>query len=352
MNRRIIHQVWVGDSEMPPLVRRWREDIERLHPAWEHRLWTESTIGQLPRSELLGQCLSQSSRANIVRLAVISVYGGIYLDCDCEVIRPLDSLLDHEAFAAKEDSYYLCNAVFGAMPNHPWIQWQLNKLPKYVAGRPPWGPALMTAAPRDRLTIVPTRLFYPFHCCTPVDERRPAPDSYLIHHWMKTWNAAGSSHDHPEPDVPAHSYHRDYRCLLRTFRPRLVVEWGSGLNTHMALAVGAEVFSIVDDSQRLPGIGNSRLSLAPRRTDGADYLLTPTDADLFFIDGRNRARCLEIVHDRARRDAIVCLHDAQRAAYRPMLLRFPFVLEPSVGFAVATRDEGVADRLRKLFQSA
>src|SRR5271166_1277517 len=141
---RIIHQVWVGDSEMPPLAQGWREQMQRLHPDWKHHLWTESTIGQLPGLELLGQCRSQSARANVVRLAAINVHGGIYLDSDCEVIRPLDDLLNHEAFAALEDPHYVCNAVFGAVPNHPWIRWQIDNLPNYVARRPPWGPALMT----------------------------------------------------------------------------------------------------------------------------------------------------------------------------------------------------------------
>jgi hypothetical protein len=149
--------------------------------------------------------------------------------------------------------------------------------------------------------------------------------------------------------VPLHSFRADYERLLGILRPRLVVEWGPGLNTELALAAEAEVFSIEHDPAWLPKISNPRLAvlLAPR--DGASYSVFPDDADLYFIDGRNRARCLEGIHERCRPDAVVCLHDAHRQAYRQALRRFTHVLEPSVGFAVATKDKAQAARLARIF---
>ena len=132
-------------------------------------------------------------------------------------------------------------------------------------------------------------------------------------------------------------------------RPRLVVEWGPGPNTQMALAVGAEVFSIEHDTQWLPKDSSPKLVVLLAPKDGDRYFFFPAEADLYFIDGRNRARCLELVYERARADAVVCLHDAQRQAYRQMLLRFPYVFEPSLGFAIATRAETLAAHLAELF---
>jgi hypothetical protein len=351
----ILHQVWLGDSPLPPFALRWREEIHRLHPSWNYRLWTEDVIHDLPGAELLDRCKSQSARSNIVRLAVVLVHGGIYLDCDCEVIRPLDGLLCLEAFVAPEKrDRRLCNAVFGATRNHPWIRWQLDNLPAFVDRRGPWGPHLMGAAPRKGLTVLPPYLFYPFLWDAPPERRQPASESYLVHHWHWAMTRKGDAHHrvHPEPDVPMHSYRADYERLLWALRPQLVVEWGPGPNTQMALAVGAEVFSIEHDPQWMPKDLSPKLAVLLAPKDGKHYCYFPAEADLYFIDGRNRARCLELVYDRAHPDAVVCLHDAQRRAYRSMLLRFPYVLEPSMGFAIATKAETVAACLAELFETS
>jgi hypothetical protein len=351
----IIHQVWLGDTTPPPLAMRWQEEIHRLHPSWNYRLWTEGSVHDLPGAKLLDRCKSKSARSNVVRLAVVLVHGGIYLDFDCEVIRPVDGLQCFEAFAAPEKrDRRLCNAVFGATPNHPWVRWQLDNLPAYVDRRRPWGPQLMSAAPRTGLTVLPPYLFYPFLWDAPPGRRQPAPESYLVHHWhWATPRTKGTQHRaHPEPDVPMHSYRADYDRLLCALRPQLVVEWGPGPNTQMALAVGAEVFSIEHDSQWMPKDVSPRLTVLLAPKDANHYFFFPTEADAYFIDGRNRARCLELVYDRARPDAVVCLHDAQRQAYRQMLLRFPYVLEPSFGFAIATKAETVAARLAALFETS
>jgi mannosyltransferase OCH1-like enzyme len=186
---RVLHQVWLGRTPISPLVRDWQQKLQELHPAWEYRLWTEDTIRDLPIAELLPLCRSLSSASNVVRLAVIAMYGGVYLDCDCEPIRPLDDLLGHGAFAALEQENSLCNAVFGAVPNHAWVRWQINNLPQYVSRAPPWGPMLMSAAPRDELTIVPTRCFYPFLWNAPEAMREASPESYVLHHWNLSWQS-------------------------------------------------------------------------------------------------------------------------------------------------------------------
>lgn len=42
--------------------------------------------------------------SDYVRLAVLYEYGGIYLDTDVELVRPLDELLEHKGFIGMEHS--------------------------------------------------------------------------------------------------------------------------------------------------------------------------------------------------------------------------------------------------------
>ena len=294
-------------------------------------------------------CRSQKDRSSIVRLAVVMLHGGIYLDCDCEVIQRLHRFLDHEAFGARVNPDLICNAVFGAERAHPWVRWQFDRVASYIENHSDWANAIMSAAPSEGLSVLPRDSFYPFLRDSPPDQRQPTPGTYIIHHWAKTWAAAKQQPVHPEPDVPLRSYQGDYEHLLADLRPRLVVEWGPGLNTAMAISFGARVYAFESDPRWLPQVAHPNLTVQLRSDDDSGYFDFPDDADLYFVDGRNRERCLEVVYDRMRPDAVVCLHDAHRRAYRPMLTRFPFILTPTHGFAIATRDDTVAHRLARRF---
>jgi len=48
-----------------------------------------------------------------------------------ECLRAMDSLLSHPALAARQSDGHLCNAAFGAVSNHPWVEAQLTLAPWY-----------------------------------------------------------------------------------------------------------------------------------------------------------------------------------------------------------------------------
>ncbi|KAI8338653.1 hypothetical protein BC941DRAFT_351210 [Chlamydoabsidia padenii] len=67
-------------------------------------------------------------QADLVRLAMLEQYGGIYLDLDVIVMASMDHLLDHEFIMGQEGidgSVGLCNAVILARPHARFLQrWQ------------------------------------------------------------------------------------------------------------------------------------------------------------------------------------------------------------------------------------
>lgn len=186
---RRIHHVHVG----PPM----REDMLAMYgtayahnPDWEHFFWSAESLPSigLNYEEMLEQYKAPVHVAEVVRLIVIQKFGGIYLDCDMEVIKPLDSLLTHKAFAAIQDgSGQICNAAFGAEPYHPWIDWQLSNVMAFFRKDIPWSVTLMTQAPRKDVTIVPTDTFYPWLWTTPKWERCHTANTLAIHHWKGSW---------------------------------------------------------------------------------------------------------------------------------------------------------------------
>ena len=196
---RLLHRVWLGPNPEPDKYRQWRDRLAELNPGWTIVTWDEGSLKALGMD--LGELRdawpsSLAAQSNAVRLRAVMLFGGIYLDCDVEPLKPIpESWLEYEAFGFEQDSQRrICNAIFGAEQRHGWIvnQW-INKA-NYRRTDAAWGVYLMTEMAKEleafyNIVRPPHHLVYPFSWDTPEAERKVHPDSVLVHHWDKTWIA-------------------------------------------------------------------------------------------------------------------------------------------------------------------
>ncbi|MFC7610566.1 glycosyltransferase family 32 protein [Teichococcus aestuarii] len=99
-----IHYVWVG-GPMPDRYRVLVDHWRHLHPDWELVHWSERNIdfSHAPLREAYRR--RQWARvSDIARLLAVHRHGGIYLDTDFKVLKPLDPLLDNQCFLSFQDS--------------------------------------------------------------------------------------------------------------------------------------------------------------------------------------------------------------------------------------------------------
>ncbi len=161
-----------------------------VNPDWKWMVWTDRTISLLGFDyvSLLTRFKKPVHVSDFVRLVAIQKYGGMYLDSDVECVRPFDSLCKYEAVAATQDGTgQICPATFGAGPDHPWINWQIEHADDHSRPDTPWNVALMTDAPRGGLTLVETDTFYPWLWNTPKEDRKITERTLSIHHWKGSW---------------------------------------------------------------------------------------------------------------------------------------------------------------------
>lgn len=101
---KIIHYCWFGRGEKPELAKKCIASWKKYCPDYELREWNEDTF-DITSNAFVKEAYDNKKYAFVsdyVRLYAIYNYGGIYMDTDVEVVRPLDEFLTHQAFSGFE----------------------------------------------------------------------------------------------------------------------------------------------------------------------------------------------------------------------------------------------------------
>ena len=93
------------------------ESVKLYTPSWVHMTHYDDDEYEFV-GEFLDLCPSGAFKADLIRLESVYKYGGVYVDSDVELFRPIDNLLNSKIFTVEENNYYLMNAIFGAEPKN------------------------------------------------------------------------------------------------------------------------------------------------------------------------------------------------------------------------------------------
>jgi len=127
---RVFHQVWVGSAPFPADFGRYQQTWLDHNPGWELRFWTEDNLPEgLRRPEAYERLRSPVERCDILRLELPLRYGGVYLDCDFECLRPIEGLIDGlDFFVADTEDGRVNHAIMGAVAGHPILAHALDEI--------------------------------------------------------------------------------------------------------------------------------------------------------------------------------------------------------------------------------
>ena len=120
-----IHYCWFGGKEKPARVLECIDSWKRQCPDYKIREWNESNspISQFPFAQKAYEAKQWAFVGDVIRLYALYNYGGIYLDTDTELLKPLDSLLQTRNFCSYEEgSESLQGALLGAEKGDKWIE--------------------------------------------------------------------------------------------------------------------------------------------------------------------------------------------------------------------------------------
>ncbi len=207
---RLLHRIWFG-GPMPDEFVKYGVKWRALHPEWTIVDWPgEQALPELSWVYDFAEQFAPGDhlrfQADVLRLAILWTYGGVYVDTDVEPLRPIDELLEGvECFASwspnrgKGGERLLTNCVMGAVPRHLFIGRCIEGLGDAVrkyAGRTvvqmvgPWHLSRTYALDQTGVTVFDEHIFSPQN--NKQRNRGEVPDlsrSYGWHKWANTRKA-------------------------------------------------------------------------------------------------------------------------------------------------------------------
>ena len=123
-----IHYIWFGKDEKNERVKHCIESWKKYLPDYEIIEWNEDNF-DINYNDFTRKAYENKKWAfvsDVARLWVLYNEGGIYMDTDVEVYKPLDEFLDNEGFTGFEDIHYPVTATMGAVKNNPVIKLMLD----------------------------------------------------------------------------------------------------------------------------------------------------------------------------------------------------------------------------------
>ncbi|MBT0607932.1 glycosyl transferase [Aequorivita echinoideorum] len=118
-----IHYCWFGGKPLPQLAVRCINSWKKILPEYEILEWNEKNF-PFDEYQYAQQALENKKFAHVsdvCRLHALKNYGGIYMDTDVEILKPLDEFLIHNAFSGFENDDFVPTGIMGSIKNGKWI---------------------------------------------------------------------------------------------------------------------------------------------------------------------------------------------------------------------------------------
>lgn len=244
---KVLHYCWFGGAPKPKNIQNCIRSWKKYCPDYEIIEWNEQNfdVSQSLYTRQAYDARRWAFVADYARLKILYEQGGIYMDTDVELLRPLDDLLAYPAFFGFQHNNEVATGLgFGAEARSPVVKALLDdydSLPFLL----PDGSCDLTPCPKRNLPVFArfgiradgTRQSAPEMEVFPVEYFCPVayagstcditPNTYSIHHYHASWKeksrAIRFDEEVMEPLLGAkfyYRYYRPFRCALGARRKK------------------------------------------------------------------------------------------------------------------------------------
>ncbi len=200
-----IHYCWFGKGEMKHLMKKCLKSWKKYCPDYEIIEWNEDNfdVNSTLWTKQAYEAKKYAFVSDYVRLKVLYEQGGVYMDTDVEVTKPIDVFLENEAFSGFESIDSVPTGIIASEKGNAvirrWLDYYADRA-YIVDGEICMEPnvAFMkkdlvshglimddTLQKLDGITIYPQTYFCPLSVIS--IEQKITENTYTIHHFTSTW---------------------------------------------------------------------------------------------------------------------------------------------------------------------
>lgn len=122
---KVIHYCWFGGNPKSELIENCIKSWEKYAPDFEIIEWNESNfnVNKYLYSQQAYESKKYAFVSDVARFDILYSQGGIYLDTDVELIKPIDEFLDNRLFMGYDQKDLVASGlIMGAQKGHPLLQ--------------------------------------------------------------------------------------------------------------------------------------------------------------------------------------------------------------------------------------
>ena len=203
---KIIHYCWFGGKEKPRLMQKCVASWRRFAPDFQLIEWNEGNF-DVDAAPFTRDAYADGNYAFVsdyARAKALQAMGGVYLDTDMELLRPLDEFLGWKLFAGFEPGDFVACGIIGSVPGHALWEAYLRHYDganywnadgsRFCASNVPMFTSLLEQRGLardgsyqclDGIAAYPPAVFYPLDYRT--GRLRVTPETAAIHHYAASW---------------------------------------------------------------------------------------------------------------------------------------------------------------------
>lgn len=132
---KIIHYCWFGRGKKSKLIIRCIESWKKYCTDWEIIEWNEDNFDVFRNTFCRDAYMNKKWAfvSDYARFFALNKMGGVYLDTDVEIIKPIDLFLQNDLFAGYETNNWVApGLILGSVSNHSILKQVLNEYDKAI----------------------------------------------------------------------------------------------------------------------------------------------------------------------------------------------------------------------------
>lgn len=199
---KIIHRVWLGQNPIPKIYEDYFDNWKKLHPEWSFYTWSDEDIKNFITYDKIQEANTYAGQADIARYEILYRYGGIYLDCDINLLKSLNFLIEetsHKLIVCNEDESFNSYCSIGFIASIPGFYCLYDALirlksidvncyqPNISTG--PFFFRQCIGYDLSETKLIPVNSFYPYSYNEPSEilNLLDLSEVYGIHVWAASW---------------------------------------------------------------------------------------------------------------------------------------------------------------------